>query len=458
MKVEKARPEKEPTGSVNAEKAVTEKNNRPGNRGRSSLKREKGVLPGVELPKDRKVKRGWTEPDTKEGRKSKAGKKHGKHESARKPSAYTDGPECLFKTKAPPNANTDTLSNSVDETETRKRKRADAEKSLVVHEFDKSTKYPTFLRNESKLSAKRSTSAYVDGKGWIDDNGEIVEAEQSTRRTRSKAKNTGEGNGALGNTQPKAAESDSKGAVPRSKGTTDAELRQDRNDRTSARGVSSSENEQDAIESGKGALQKSQPGYTSARDGEDSQDEVNTDQVRALSICRSSPTPSLEPVNEVHPLETLFKRPRSAASQTPRKPPLEVKTAFNFFDPEVDQDNSGGPMVVPQTPFTRQDFQERRLRSAAPTPDTAAPSRTTFGRIWSQDSGQRDDVSDGEEDDAGSTPKAPINAVKNGNDGEAKESEFAKWFYEHRGETNRAWKRRRREAAKEKRQRESKRR
>ena len=40
--------------------------------------------------------------------------------------------------------------------------------------------------------------------------------------------------------------------------------------------------------------------------------------------------------------------------------------------------------------------------------------------------------------------------------GEKEESEFSKWFWEHRGETNRAWKRRKREAAKEKRQKENK--
>ena len=41
---------------------------------------------------------------------------------------------------------------------------------------------------------------------------------------------------------------------------------------------------------------------------------------------------------------------------------------------------------------------------------------------------------------------------------EAPQSDFAKWFWEHRGETNRAWKRRRREAAKEKRKSDNKRR
>jgi hypothetical protein len=37
-------------------------------------------------------------------------------------------------------------------------------------------------------------------------------------------------------------------------------------------------------------------------------------------------------------------------------------------------------------------------------------------------------------------------------------SDFQKWFYEHRGEANRAWKRRRKLVAKDKRHRENKRR
>jgi hypothetical protein len=43
-------------------------------------------------------------------------------------------------------------------------------------------------------------------------------------------------------------------------------------------------------------------------------------------------------------------------------------------------------------------------------------------------------------------------------DGEVKdESEFRKWFYEHRGENNRAWKKKRKEAKKQQRQRENRR-
>ncbi|KAL9607273.1 MAG: hypothetical protein Q9204_009349 [Flavoplaca sp. TL-2023a] len=193
-------------------------------------------------------------------------------------------------------------------------------------------------------------------------------------------------------------------------------------------------------------------------DSSEEKDEVNTDQVRALSISRLSPTPPLVTTREVHPLEALFKRPQTAASQTPQKPSLEVQTGFSFFGPD-DEPADTTTVAIPQTPFTQQDFQERRLRSAAPTPDTAAPGKTSFGRLWSQGSGERDSGSDEDErENITSTPRTSNGPHDNGAQEEGEESEFAKWFYEHRGETNRAWKRRRREAAKEIRQKENKRR
>ncbi|KAL2056527.1 hypothetical protein ABVK25_002921 [Lepraria finkii] len=114
---------------------------------------------------------------------------------------------------------------------------------------------------------------------------------------------------------------------------------------------------------------------------------------------------------------------------------------------------------MPQTPFTQQDIRQRRQRSAAPTPDTAAPGKT-FGDIWEGTSDVSDDEDDMEVDD---TPKGKVKKgapeVKKGAPEvkeEQQESEFSKWFWEHRGETNRAWKRRRRETAKDKRQKDNK--
>ncbi|KAL8720738.1 MAG: hypothetical protein Q9225_002438 [Loekoesia sp. 1 TL-2023] len=451
MKVEKARPQKTRKEPKDGDGMDSEGKNRQRKRGKPGAKREVGVLPGLELPEDRKVKRGWTEPANKEDRKPKNGKKQAKQET----SAHTDGPECLFKTKIPPNASKNIPQDTVEAKKSKKRKRGDAERTMIVHEFEKTTKHPSFLRSESSPKETRSASLYVDGKGWIDKDGKVVEAEKSSRRSRSKATETKSDNEGLVNTREKVAKGDSKRRVTRPSKSKREVRRQPLNDETSSSGGSCSGNEE-KTSSGRGEISKpSRQSDGSVRDDEE-ENEVNADQVRALSISRSSLTPPSEPAKEVHPLEALFKRPKRAASQTPGKPSLEVKTAFSFFNPDGEQDDKV-PLVIPQTPFTQQDFQERRLRSAAPTPDTAAPSKTTFGRVWSQDSGWRDSVSDEDGGDAQSTPVASTNAIEKESDGEAKESEFAKWFYEHRGETNRAWKRRRREAAKEKRQKQNKR-
>jgi hypothetical protein len=135
-------------------------------------------------------------------------------------------------------------------------------------------------------------------------------------------------------------------------------------------------------------------------------------------------------------------------------------------------------MKEPHTPFTRQDLQWRGLRSAAPTPDTAAIGRR-FSFPWG-----RDDAEDEEESDVGAgvelkdntRANAVLHALKKDEmdaevdanatplgrkEGEERqgedESEFSKWFWEHRGENNRAWKKRRRDALKVERQRENRR-
>lgn len=154
MKVEKARPEKARKGSKDGDGMDAEGKNRQGKRGKFGAKREAGVLPGVELPEERKVKRGWTEPANKEGRKPKNGKKSAKQETSIKPSAHTDGPECLFKTKIPPNAGRNIPQDRGEATKSKKRKRGDLDTTLVVHEFEKTTKHPSFLRSDQARKGK----------------------------------------------------------------------------------------------------------------------------------------------------------------------------------------------------------------------------------------------------------------------------------------------------------------
>ncbi|KAL9031773.1 MAG: hypothetical protein Q9180_006777 [Flavoplaca navasiana] len=456
MKVEKARPEKispvEDTQDGDGNKTDSKGIRKP------KSVRQDGVLEGVELPNGRKVKRGWTESGTNQEEKSTKQDKRGSKAGLKKASAHTNSPECLFRTKVPSNASAIITQNTAAATKHKKRKRGESERDVLVHEFDKTTKQATFLRDDKDSHGKKSTSSYIDGKGWIDRDGNIIEKVDEGRTTRRKARE-------LAGTSEDSATGHDQG--PKESKTHAGRSKKPGRDgkRVSTMNSTDKFKERKAIS----ALQSPEPSHNTggalddqtSSEGSDSseeRDEVNTDQVRALSISRLSPTPPLVTTREVHPLEALFKRPQTAASQTPQKPSLEVQTGFSFFGP--DEEAAGTTTVaIPQTPFTQQDFQERRLRSAAPTPDTAAPGKTSFGRLWSQGSGERDSTSDEDErENVTSTPRTSKGPHDNGAQEEGEESEFAKWFYEHRGETNRAWKRRRREAAKEKRQKENKRR
>jgi len=125
---------------------------------------------------------------------------------------------------------------------------------------------------------------------------------------------------------------------------------------------------------------------------------------------------------------------------------------------EDDHTESNSRPFEPMTPFTKRDLQSRGLRSAAPTPDTAMPTRATF---WNDTSDKEmedgDDALENPDSQIPYTPSRVTSVPGSQQAKKAEESDFAKWFWENRGENNRAWKRRRRDAAKEKRQRENRR-
>lgn len=471
MKVEKARPERKERGSKEDTMLNQEEPKKKGKKVKPikpNATKEDGVLRGLELPVERRVRRGWTEPTIQEARKSKRQNGKASNSADTKASTYTNGPECLFKTKLPPNSNDNTSQDALPTDKPKKRKRGQSERDVVVHEFERSAKHPSFIRDDKNPGNAVSTSSYVEGQGWLDKDGNLIEAEQTSRRTRSKVTFTINSNRPVANTEVEKGRRQKQYDKGRSKkGSTNHQPQPAAMDETSSSGSSvlGSEDEttpRKEIVSGDGQQSGEAVDDVSGLEAEgkfDSEHEISTVQVRGLSISRSSPTPPLEPSKEVHPLEALFKRPQNAASQTPRKPSLEVKTGFNFFDPDAD-DDTVGHVNIPQTPFTQQDFQERRLRSAAPTPDTAAPGKTTFGRVlsWGSERGEdENDEDDEDEADSNGTPTASSNPHNEVDNNEGDESEFKKWFYENRGETNRAWKRRRREAAKEKRQKTNKR-
>lgn len=429
--------------------------------------REEGVIPGYELPAERKVKRGWTEPASSDVKSTKRRKDKVDKKSTSKMTSLTGEAECLFKTTLQPNANAD---DDAKEGKAKKRKRGGSNRDVVVHEFANTTKHASFLRDEGHAEGRKTASEYIEDEGWIDEDGNIVEAESKKRRTKAKTEEAGQ---EMTDSKPRRSRRSSKLEVPLVEVTapkTKDVKGESTDDKTSSSGTSSDSESESEVESpeiprparrltrasaSKPEAKSSGLGISEAGDGE-----VEVDRVERLSITRSSATPPLKQeaqptsdpgTNQVHPLEALFKRPNNAASHTPKKPNLEVSTSFNFFDPDVDEGESQ-TLLIPQTPFTQQDIRQRRQRSAAPTPDTAAPGKT-FGDIWARTSNESEVNEDDEKEDA---TAGKVEEASTGSKEEKPESEFSKWFWEHRGETNRAWKRRRREAAKEERQKDNK--
>ena len=459
MKVEEARPKKQRNETQHQKEESTDKE-KSDRKARKKKAKEEGVIPGHEL-QDRKVKRGWT--DSTEGTKSsKRQKEKVEKKHASKPASVTGDAECLFKTSLPPNV---AISGDPKNGKEKKRKRGASKVDLVVQEFKNTTKYPTFLRDEAGTQDKPSAAEYIEGKGWVDEDGNIVEPEPKRRKSKSRPEKKAESpKKEIMRTRSRRSSRLEAPAVQITSPIKDPTLTAVATDETSSSGTSSSNGESDSASSqnpppssGKAQSSRQKNRKGGPRIGGD--DEVDLNRVERLSITRSSATPpsqSLPPtsaptVPEVHPLEALFKRPNTAASHTPKKPNLEVSTSFSFFESEADGGEGQG-LLVPQTPFTQQDIRQRRQRSAAPTPDTAAPGKT-FGNMWEGTS----DISEDEDD-----VKPPAGPSKQGKSAtpeikeEKSESDFSKWFWEHRGENNRAWKRRRREAVKEKRQKDNK--
>ena len=435
MRVEDARAKESLEEDHKRRDGEEDKSERRSRRSRKAGGREDAVLPGVKLEEGRKVKRGWTKPSTgdkKELKKRKDGQGARNDDKSLKAGSITGKEECLFKTKLPPNVRHPVRSTKEPEGKALKRKRGQSNGDLVVHEFTNTQKRADFLRHKSDGAGGKAATAYVDGKGWVDEHGNVVEV--------GPAKNTRRAVKPLADAEA----------------ATRAEPTDDGDDATSSSGTSSSEDQENHRE------ENLSIGAQNASDSKPKGLGISST-VERLSITRSSATPppasADEPIPtlkspEPHPLETLFKRPSKAASQTPKeKPLLEVSTSFSFSDPDAHELETR--LNIPQTPFTQQDIRQRRQRSAAPTPDTAVPGKT-FGNVWGGP--ESSDIASEDDEEKGEDGAKALENMTGAPPEEGEQSEFTKWFYEHRGENNRAWKRRRREAAKEKRQSENRKR
>lgn len=485
MRVEEARPERgrkrkndvaenEATSDgakkskKSSEKHLSEREGKHSRKG----KKEDGVLPGVELPKGRHVKRGWLKEGaaSKKDKKSK-GTKSGVTTSDKDGENGIEDAQMSFRTSVPA-SKTDMVEE--DQTKGKDKKKKKKSKTVEVKEFEHNTKHPSFLRDNKIDSESKPVSKFEDGKGWVDDRGNVIE-QVSTRSTRKRSRQEAEKND-----EPNPASTeDTTASKPPS-------MKKDRKKKKAR--IASSAKDSEKEEEAKSPSDAQDPPESS--ENKPKTQDNNTSQPPSSDSTRKEPSV----------LESLFKRPSAKA---PR--PSPIKTSFAFFptpapaanDADADADLETGHPVAeeplaggrrktttltlpPSTPFTRRDLEDRGLRSAAPTPDTAAIGRRMrppWGRSVSREAdtdedldvlsrargkgkgkgksklGGGGDVDVIEEEDGG---KEDEEGGDDGEDGEVEikqeekdgETEFERHFYEKRGEYNRAWKVRRREARK----------
>ncbi|PBP25391.1 hypothetical protein BUE80_DR003870 [Diplocarpon rosae] len=274
VRIEKAREEKKTV--VESELAPLKRERKP--------KRQRDELPGVDIG-ERQVKRGWTTP-AKDVRKDQIAVK----------SKYTPGPECLFKTNLPPNIASQVKTAKV-KPEKRKRKPG---KEVVVHEFAKTTKYATFLRGSVGSNNTKTVAEFVEGKGWIDEEGNIVEEAQITKsrkpepvlvkeeRSASEGENLKRAEATdqmdVGSDADKESSSDSDSADEREEQALSTGMELPQQEGTESSSVSSSSDEEDAGPALANPVEQSET--VSAGDSSDDSSDEELDRKSA-----SSPTP-----------------------------------------------------------------------------------------------------------------------------------------------------------------------
>lgn len=478
VRIEQARPEPvlppidamgEDSGKTKKVKKEKRSDDKKEKKEKSKKRNLEAVVEGVEI-EPRKIKRGWTVTESdkiQEKRRDKSKKsadedKEDKKEEKKKlkkreiKSKYTDAPECLFKQKIPEAPREKAPEEPKDDDEDQpKRKKRRSGNLVVVHEFGKTHKYPTFLKDTTEKRAPEPLT-FEDGKGWLDADGHVVESTKSKRPDFSKVK-------APKKQRPKPApieddttsssgsssesESDSEGEpVDDEDGTSNNGSSPDNDEETQDKEVKTPELPQEA--SKKLKLDTQAPTSPSTATKNDSSRPKSSGSATSLTIK----IPSIAPgATDVHPLEALYKRP--AGTEAP------VGEVFSFFDgggnnnDDIEEEDTvnvpPSGSQVPMTPFSKQDYDFRNMRSAAPTPDTAHPSQSY--NLWPRQRSVEDSVEEDDEEDTSMTGITdPTEDDKAG-----PKSEFQDWFWEHRGDLNRSWKKRRKTASKEKRNREN---
>ncbi|KAK3331878.1 hypothetical protein B0T19DRAFT_87857 [Cercophora scortea] len=416
-------------------------------------KRDGDEIAGAVLEDGRQVKRGWTNPDepkekrrkSKEDKADKKAKKDKKEKKQQERSKYTDLPECLIKTVLPATA---VASDDVDANpdESKRKKKKSKSREVVIHEFEKTVKFPTFLKSTVSTGPPKPPLEFVDGKGWVDEDGNVVEAVKTrpvpaAKKFSKKSKDK--------HPEPVAKDEERE---------EEEKVAENKDERKPDSDVDMSDNEVE-VEVASSIKAEVKP--------EAARPMSSSGSVKSLTIKIPPATPQETKVS-VHPLEALYKRPKPADG-VPTQEASDPQT-FNFLanaeeDDLIDEEeaDAAASNQVPMTPYSREDFEVRGLRSAAPTPDTAHPNRARF-KPWAredEDIPEDEDEDEDEDDDDNNMihPDRRFGAVTaEGSpkpDGANPQSDFQAWFWENRGELNRSWKKRRKTVGKEKRYREN---
>lgn len=444
FKVEAARPSKRERDADEADTSAgsEERKEKKKSKKRRSEEQEDGVLEGYELPSDRKVKRGWTEPSKKDRRRAEKSKSKGdKNEKPQPKSKYTEKEECLFRANIPPNR------KSLDAADEKKAKKPKKGSENIIHEFAKATTYPSFLRTSGEDAAP--TTEYEEGKGWVDASGKVKEA--ASDKARKHDYHPGQVAGAkVKKSAVKKLIVKEKSPEPSSEsedwtsssGSSSDESSDSESDAESSSDDLSDSSEDEVLETTEAPKETANPASAPENASDDSSPDSDSEMADepaqdAEEHAKESAAP------EVHPLEALFKRPAPTEDEAAPAP----TAGFSFFggdDLESEDEPQSAEPQTPFTPFAKKDLQIRGLRSAAPTPDTAMVKRRMN---WTE-------ADDMEDDEGESYIDTPVSKSRE-KEASKEETEFAKWFWENRGDNNRAWKKRRRDAAKEQRQREN---
>ncbi|KAI9830583.1 MAG: hypothetical protein M1826_004609 [Phylliscum demangeonii] len=474
------------------------------------------VRVGVLLPDRRRVRRGWTVARSSTVALAGAGKTGG--------SSAKERGDCLFRVRIPRN---------------RKLPKTSSRPDIVVREFTSTMPFSSFLKENNVRSSAKRVAAFVDGVGWVDEDGSVMEP-ASDRPAAGKPPCMAPPPSAASDAKPASGQrekerrskrrkptrassdatpADEEGQTARPRTTEAANEPGDRVSRPVIASVPAAaeddDDDEDENEAGKAPqslkkrrlMERLASGSRSASASASASASTSTSTKAEAARAKRSPTtpvPSLtitiphphagmplpsrrvsststSEAPKVHPLESIFKRPSQHAAHL--APGAAADAPFTFFEPK--HDNSGGvgvgmgvgsQSIPPMTPFTPHDFHQRLLRSAAPTPDTAAPGKRFRFGIAADDDDDDDDVDDDDNDDddddveepaaadtpdhddtAATTTTSTMETTKatTGPSGAGKKS-FEESFWERRGDTNRAWKRRRRETGKAKRKMENK--